>query len=214
MEITILHYILAVVIPYLVGSISFGVLVSVVLHKDDVRKHGSGNAGTTNALRTYGGKTATLVLLGDLLKGTLGAYLGTLILPSPIGAYVGGLAVIIGHLWPVFFKFKGGKGVATTAGALLIINPVVVGVLVIPFVAILLGTKYMSLASITVAMGYPVATFFYNTIMNKTGQLNPKEGVISLLMSILIGLLVIFMHRANIKRLLNGTENKLGTKKK
>ena len=128
--------------------------------------------------------------------------------------YIGAFAVIIGHLFPVFFKFKGGKGVATAAGTLLIINPILVGVLVVPFLLILIGTKYMSLASITVALGYPVVTFLYNNIMVKEGLLTTQDAFVSLVMSALMGLLVTFMHRANIKRLLTGTENKLGKKKK
>ena len=214
MDIPVFSYILAIVIPYLLGSISFGILVSKLLHKDDVRNHGSGNAGTTNALRTYGGKTATLVLVGDMLKGTLGAYLGAIFIDQTWGVYIGAFAVIIGHLFPVFFKFKGGKGVATAAGTLLIINPILVGVLVVPFLLILIGTKYMSLASITVALGYPVVTFLYNNIMVKEGLLTTQDAFVSLVMSALMGLLVTFMHRANIKRLLTGTENKLGKKKK
>ncbi len=206
----VFRLILAVVLPYLLGSVSFGVVISKLLLKEDVRKHGSGNAGTTNTFRTYGAKIAGLVLLGDLLKGTLGAFLGTLLLPGIEGVYVGAIAVIFGHLFPVYFGFKGGKGVATAAGALIVINPIVLLFLLIPFCIILISTKYMSIASLTAAIGYPIVTYIVSIF---TPSDNQVDATVAIILSVFIGALIVFMHRANIKRLVQGKENKLKFKK-
>ena len=206
----ILRYLFAVIIAYLLGSISFGIIISRLEHKDDIRKHGSGNAGMTNALRVYGKRTAAFVFVGDFLKGTLCVYLCSIITGSIIGAYLAGLFVILGHLFPVYFGFKGGKGVATAAGAILALDPIVLLMLAVPFVLILFTTYYMSLASITVAVLFPIFTAIRQFFWLK----NPPEVCwITTIFAVVIGGLVIYMHRANIKRLCNGTENRLKAKK-
>ncbi|MEG2073345.1 MAG: glycerol-3-phosphate 1-O-acyltransferase PlsY [Angelakisella sp.] len=201
---------LAACMGYLLGSITFGIIMSRTLHKDDIRRHGSGNAGTTNALRTYGGRTAILVLAGDFLKGTLAVLLGGLIAGGDRrGALLAALFVVVGHLFPIFFGFRGGKGVATAAGAILMLNPMVLVILLIPFLLIIIFTRYMSLAAITVAVLFPIVTAVYMWL----GGPITAGGYFELAVSAVIGALVVFMHRANIGRLLKGTESKLGKKK-
>ncbi|MEG1942487.1 MAG: glycerol-3-phosphate 1-O-acyltransferase PlsY [Angelakisella sp.] len=201
---------LAACMGYLLGSITFGIIMSRTLHKDDIRRHGSGNAGTTNALRTYGGRTAILVLAGDFLKGTLAVLLGGLIAGGDRrGALLAALFVVVGHLFPIFFGFRGGKGVATAAGAILMLNPMVLVILLVPFLLIIIFTRYMSLAAITVAVLFPIVTAVYMRL----GGAITADGYFELAVSAVIGALVVFMHRANIGRLLKGTESKLGKKK-
>lgn len=205
----------SVVIGYLLGSINFGVLVSRGLYHEDVRTKGSGNAGTTNILRTYGKKAAALTLAGDMAKGAVAVWLShwgvAMLTGSDVnGVYAGYLAAIgavCGHLWPVWFGFKGGKGIAVAAGAILASEPVVLLALVIVFFAIAIPTRIVSLASITVAVLYPVLTLLWSWHTHRSLLFT---GVCTVLMAVL----VIWMHRANIKRLLNGTEYRFGEKKK
>ena len=200
---------------YLLGSIDFGVVVSRLLFKEDVRSRGSGNAGTTNILRTYGKKAAALTLAGDMGKGALAVLIGRLLfgafLPVPdaavYGAHLAAIAATCGHLWPVWFGFKGGKGVAVAAGAILASQPVVVAALAVVFFALAFSTRIVSLSSITVAVLYPVFTALWCWY---------RGGVIwfPTLCAAIMGALVVWMHRANIQRLRNGTEYKFGEKKK
>lgn len=218
MELTqtmILLMVLSVVVGYLLGSINFGVIVSKGIYHEDVRTKGSGNAGTTNILRTYGKKAAALTLAGDMGKGVAAVLLcryATIWLTGGVevnGIYAGYLAAIgavCGHLWPVWFGFKGGKGIAVAAGAILASEPVVLLALLVVFFAIALTSRIVSLASVTVAVLYPVLTVLWSWY---TGRSLVFTGVCALLMAAL----VIWMHRANIKRLINGTEYKFGEKK-
>ncbi|MEG0752597.1 MAG: glycerol-3-phosphate 1-O-acyltransferase PlsY, partial [Angelakisella sp.] len=184
---------------------------SKLIHKDDIRHHGSGNAGMTNALRTYGGKTAVLVFVGDFFKGSLAVWLGGLLSGGDrIGCLLAALFVVIGHLFPIFFGFRGGKGVATAAGAILVLSPTVLCILLVPFVLIIFTTRYMSLAAITVGVLFPIVTGIYRWFVPSVAGLYYWE----LGTALLIGGLVVFMHRANIGRLLKGTESKLGQKAK
>lgn len=200
----------AAAIGYLLGSVSFGILTSRLLYKDDIRSHGSGNAGMTNALRTYGGKTAVLVFVGDFLKGSLAVWLGGLVAQGDaMGGLLAALFVTVGHLFPIFFGFRGGKGVATAAGAILVLNPIVLAVLLVPFGLIILLTRFMSLASITVAALFPLVMAGYQLLWQPTAT----ESWAPVLVAAIMGGLVIYMHRANIGRLLKGTESKLGQKK-
>ena len=199
---------------YLLGSIDFGVVVSRLLFQEDVRSKGSGNAGTTNILRTYGKKAAALTLAGDMGKGVAAVLIGRLLfglfLPVPdatvYGAHLAAIAATCGHLWPVWFGFKGGKGVAVAAGAILASQPVVEAGLVVVFFTLAFATRIVSLASITVAVLYPVFTALWCWY---------RGGVIwfPTLCAAIMGVLVIWMHRANIRRLCNGTEYKFGQKK-
>ncbi|MEG2295867.1 MAG: glycerol-3-phosphate 1-O-acyltransferase PlsY [Oscillospiraceae bacterium] len=197
---------------YLIGSLNSAVIVSKLYAKDDIRNHGSGNAGMTNILRTYGKIPAVFTALGDFFKGVAAVLLGRIIfeffaITILDGGYVGALFVIIGHLYPVFFNFKGGKGVLTSFGALLIVNPLVfaiIGVVMIPFVFIV---KIVSLTSIIGAIAYPFLTYF--TLMF-TGKPYKLASVFACLFSFII----IYMHRENIKRLLDGTEHRFGKNSK
>ncbi|OUP24579.1 acyl-phosphate glycerol 3-phosphate acyltransferase [Gemmiger sp. An194] len=205
----------SVVIGYLLGSINFGVVVSKGLYHEDVRTKGSGNAGTTNILRTYGKKAAALTLAGDMTKGAVAVWLchwgvAALTGADVNGVYAGYLAAIgavCGHLWPIWFGFKGGKGIAVAAGAILASEPVVLLALLVVFFAIALATRIVSLASVTVAILYPILTLLWSWYTQRSLLFT---GVCTVLMAVL----VVWMHRANIQRLLNGTEYRFGEKKK
>jgi len=203
---------LAAAVAYLLGSISFAVIFSRLLDHDDVRLHGSGNAGMTNMLRTYGVKQAALVCLGDFGKGILAVVFARLLfgwagITVMDGGYVGGFFVLLGHLFPLYFGFRGGKGVLTSAGIMLMLNPVVFLCLVPPIVALILITRIVSLGSIVAAVIYPILTYVVLTLQGRPAALDT-------LFAALIGVIVIFMHRSNIKRLLNGTENRFSRKPK
>ncbi|MEG1687540.1 MAG: glycerol-3-phosphate 1-O-acyltransferase PlsY [Angelakisella sp.] len=199
------NILLAALMAYLLGSVSFGVIISKLGYKDDIRRHGSGNAGTTNALRTYGGTAAVLVFLGDFLKGSLAVFLGGLLCQG--GEQIAAVMVVVGHLFPLFFGMRGGKGVATAAGAILVLSPLTLAILAVPFGVILAVTRYMSLAAVTVAALFPIVTGVL-TLLN--GGFSTADCWWELGFATLIGGLVVWMHRSNIKRLLNGTESKVG----
>lgn len=208
---TVLATILAAAAAYLLGSVSFAVVVSKGLYHQDVRQFGSGNAGMTNILRTYGKKAAALTLAGDFLKGIAAVVIGRLIFAAMgvtlfDGAYVGGLFAILGHLYPVYFGFRGGKGILTSIGIIAVINPLVfVGLLIIGLPLIFL-TKIVSVGSLAGAVCYPILTLLVDSFQGGIRWLDFSFSVV-------IALLVIWMHRANINRLLNGTENRFGGKK-
>ena len=203
---------ISVVIGYLLGSLSFAVIVSRLFKKDDVRNHGSGNAGMTNVLRTYGKGAAALCTIGDFSKGLAAVLIARWIfvrfgITFMDGAYVGGFGALLGHLYPLYFGFRGGKGVLTSAGIVTAINPLMILMLGIPAVAVMFITRIVSIGSILAAAAYPVATYFWNTWKD-------KPALYDTVFAALIGGVIIFMHRQNIKRLFNGTENKFGQKKK
>lgn len=208
-----LVYIIVAVIAYLLGSISFSVIISKKMAGFDVREKGSGNAGTTNVLRSVGKKAAVITLIFDVLKGVLAvlvAYIvGNIIkegVDKALLIQIAGLLVIVGHTFPIFFGFKGGKGIATALGVLLITNWNI-GLICLVFALVLMAlTKMVSLGSISAAILFPVLILF----MPHTAYLVDGNYIIY---SILIAVLVVFNHRANVKRLLNGTENKLDFKK-
>ena len=194
-------FILLLLIGYLFGSFNFATFISKRKYKDDIREHGSGNAGMTNMMRTYGTKAAVFTLLGDILKAVLACLLGYVVL-GRAGAYVAGLGTIIGHTWPLYYNFKGGKGVATALAMILCTNPLVALILLVLFVAIVAATKFISLGSIMGALIYPI-------ILAKFGTLN----IVELICCLALVFLLVFNHRSNIKRLLNNEENKFSFKK-
>lgn len=208
-----LVYIIVAVVAYLLGSISFSVIISKKMAGFDVREKGSGNAGTTNVLRSVGKKAAVITLILDVLKGVLAvlvAYIAGNIVKEGVDKalliQIAGLLVIVGHTFPIFFGFKGGKGIATALGVLLITNWNI-GLICLVFALVLMAlTKMVSLGSISAAILFPVLILF----MPHTAYLVDGNYIIY---SILIAVLVVFNHRANVKRLLNGTENKLDFKK-
>ncbi len=185
---------------YLVGSIPFSYLIPKWIGKIDIRLHGSGNTGTTNVVRTLGMKVGVLAFIGDFFKGVLPTLLGLLWL-GELGGVVGGAMSVIGHCHPVWLKFKGGKGVATSAGVLVVLFPVLFLTLLI-FQFIIIGvTKYMSLASILSAMMLPILALL------------TSKSQTMVIFSFGLAIFVIFRHRANLVRLLNGTESKLSRRK-
>lgn len=205
---TVLSVIVCIVVPYFLGSLNFSVILSGKLYKEDVRSKGSGNAGSTNMLRNYGKKAAGLTLLGDALKTVVSCSFGILVY-GVYGAYLAGLFCILGHMFPAYFKFKGGKGIVCLAVMILMTDWRVFLILFIIFLVIVLGTKYVSLGSVIGAMLYPIVL---NRINTGTG--NPVRSVE--VIAILVAILIVFMHRENIKRLYQGKESKLklGKKKK
>ena len=212
MNATILAVLCAALVGYLLGSISFAVIVSRIYAHDDVRNHGSHNAGMTNVLRVYGIVPAAFTLVGDFAKGVLAVYLGRLIFTA-VGAtgmdagYIAGLAALLGHLFPLWFGFKGGKGVLTSLGIILAINPMVFGILLLIMLPILFVVRIVSLISITGAMLYPLLTYMVKVFCNEPPVWDTAFAAI-------FAVLVIWMHRSNIKRLLNGTEKRLTIPKK
>ena len=200
-------YIIISIIAYFIGSISFSVIFSRKFAGFDVRDKGSGNAGTTNVLRTVGKKVAALTLLCDILKGVLAigiALIASKIWPdvnSEILKYLAGFFAILGHTFPIFFEFRGGKGVATSLGVLITLNWKI-GLICLVFGVILIAlTRMVSVGSIMSAILFPILMVFMGGVKFE-----------AIIVSILIALLVVFNHRTNIKRLKNGTENKLGSK--
>ncbi len=193
---------IAAIVGYLLGSLNTSLIVGK-FYKVDVRQHGSGNAGMTNTLRTLGKKAALLVIIGDLAKGILAYLAGYFIYGGQLGGMLGGTACIIGHVWPVFFGFKGGKGVLTTLAVLLMFDWQIALGLLIVFIIILLLTKYVSLGSIIAAFLFPIAAAVFG------------RGAQAMIFSAIIAVLVIFKHKTNIARLISGTESKfsLGHKK-
>ena len=200
--------IFSIVIPYLIGSINFAIVLSR-LRGEDIRDYGSKNAGTTNMLRTYGKKAAIITLVGDFLKGTVAVLIGMLLF-GMFGQYLAALFAVLGHVFPIYYKFKGGKGIATAAGTILACEPLVLLVLLIIFAVIVGFTRYVSLASITVSLLYPLLIDRYYMIFP------PYEGYTSgihILFVFILSAVVFFKHYPNMKRLLNKTESKISFKK-
>lgn len=204
---------------YLLGSILFGVLISKVLYNDDVRSHGSGNAGMTNVLRTYGKLAAVLTTLGDVGKSVAAVRLGRLLFTALLGgqtaldpvcgAYLAAIFCMIGHSRPVFFGFKGGKGVLVGAGAALATEPLVCAVLLGIFLVEFAITRIVSLGSIIIAALYPVATLI-NLLAHGA---DVATVAFSTVCCTIMAAMVIWLHRSNIERLKNGTEYRFGKKK-
>lgn len=202
---------LCMIIPYLIGSINPAIIFSKLFYNDDVRSHGSGNAGTTNILRTYGKKMAILTFACDFLKAAISVALGSLIFYKTVGGAIAGLFVIIGHMFPLYYKFKGGKGVACAVAVVIILEPITFACLFVIFAIIIIGTKYVSLASCMSIGLYPIiVSAFENVYIN---VFNHDLGLIPAT-AVIMALLVIYMHRANLKRLYEGKENKVSLGKK
>lgn len=207
-------YIIVGLVSYLIGSISFSIIISKKMAGFDVREKGSGNAGATNMLRSVGKKAAALTLLGDALKGVFAILFAIIVgkiaknTDKALLVQIAGILVVVGHTFPVFFGFKGGKGVATSLGVLLMTNWKI-GLICLVFALILMAlTKMVSMGSVGAAILFPVLVLFIHT------NFTVSEGSGYLVYSIILALLVAFNHRSNIKRILNGTENKLSFKKK
>lgn len=200
---------------YLIGSLNFAVIISRLKYGQDIRDFGSGNGGSTNMLRTYGRKMGALTLVCDMLKAAAACTIGCLLLGLTVGGYLAAFFCMLGHMFPVYYKFKGGKGVAVAAASMLMLNPAVFAIIFVCFVVIVGGTKYVSLGSVMCAFLYPV---FLNSMNDILFPYLYALGVTKIgpdvLFAVLIAVFVIFMHRENIKRLIAGTESKVSFGKK
>ena len=210
-------YIIMAIIAYCIGSISFSVIFSKKFAGFDVREKGSGNAGSTNMLRSVGKKAAALTLACDILKGVVAIVIAIILgnvvkdINRELLLQIAGVAVVLGHTFPVFFQFKGGKGVATSLGILLMSNWQI-GLICLVFGIVLIAlTRMVSLGSCAAAVLFPVLTLFIND--HYTVLTQGKQGNVYLVYSIILAVIVLYNHRSNIKRILNGTENKLSFKK-
>jgi glycerol-3-phosphate acyltransferase PlsY len=197
---------LAVVGGYLVGSLSFAVIVSRMMGLSDPRTYGSKNPGATNVLRSGNKKAAVLTLLFDAFKGWLPVWAVTMLGGDPSAAALAGLAAFVGHLYPVFFRFQGGKGVATALGVVLGVNPLLALATVLTFAIVVYFSRFVSLASMVAAVFAPVYMVFGH------GVAWQAQGAQVLSLSIM-ALLLVWRHRENINRLFAGTESKVGAKK-
>ncbi|MDD6043575.1 MAG: glycerol-3-phosphate 1-O-acyltransferase PlsY [Eubacteriaceae bacterium] len=184
---------LAIVIAYFLGNISPSTFMAKLQGKD-IKKEGSGNAGTTNALRVLGKKAAIITLVIDVGKGFVAVVLGGLI-AGPTAALWCGLASFAGHIWPVLLRFKGGKGVAIACGILLAVNWKLALVLIAVFVSVILLTRMVSLGSITAAVCFPLLSYFMERDF--------------LVVGFIMAVILIYKHKANIIRIVKGEENKI-----
>ncbi len=207
------YYIIMAIVAYAIGSISFSVIFSKKMAGFDVREKGSGNAGSTNVLRSVGKRAAALTLICDVLKGVVAILIAVLLgnivkeLDKALLVQIAAVAVVIGHTFPIFFGFKGGKGVATSLGILLVINWQIGLICLVFALVIMVLTRMVSAGSVLAAILFPVLVLFI-------GQ---EYYIVSgnyFIFSVIMALIVAFNHRSNIKRILNGTENKLSFKKK
>ena len=207
--------IIVAIISYLIGSIMFSVIFTKKIAGFDVRTKGSGNAGSTNVLRTAGKKVAIITLICDILKGVVAVLIGYIVgkltkasvETSQMLILTAGVMVVLGHTFPIFFKFKGGKGVATSLGVLLMINWKI-GLICLVFALLIMAVSRMvSLGSISAAILFPVLCIFINE-----NYLIKANHFGYILFGIILCLLVVFNHRSNLKRIINGKENKLSFK--
>ena len=205
--------VITAIIAYLIGSVNFSVILSKKMAGFDVREKGSGNAGTTNMLRSVGKKAAALTLLCDVLKGVVAILIAMLIgwafkiENQSLLVQIAGIAVVLGHTFPIFFGFKGGKGVATSLGILIMSNWQI-GLICLVFGVLLIAlTRMVSLGSCAAAVLFTVLTLFI------TDNYIVTQGSGYLIYSIILAVIVLFNHRSNIKRIMNGTENRISFKK-
>ncbi len=211
-------------IAYMLGSLNSAIIISKLIYKDDIRNHGSGNAGLTNMLRTFGKGAAGMTLLGDIMKTVIallvaGSFFGFGYVGGvSIGGngdgfcYIAGMFVTIGHIFPCFYHFKGGKGVLATSATALILTPIPFLILLAIFILVVWASKYVSLGSVTVSVLYPVVVNGYFKL-----RFSAAEHVLPAfiaLSTILLAILIVWCHRENLKRISNRTERKLSFKKK
>lgn len=218
-----LALLLTLISAYLLGSISFAIIVTRLFSKTDIRDYGSGNAGATNVLRSQGKVPALLTTLGDLGKSIAAVCLGGFLMDrvqlveavpdamlqdelTLFGCYLAGLFCILGHMHPLFFGFRGGKGVMTTLGMMLLLDWRVALILLALFSLVVLCTRMVSLGSILAAVGLPILTGVFRAFVDHQSGLTVWfcVGVTTI-----IAVIVIYKHRSNIKRILQGTENKI-----
>lgn len=202
----VFRIILSSIIGYLLGSVNTSIIVGKLFYKTDIREHGSGNAGTTNVLRTLGKGAAAVVLAGDFLKGVIacliGRFLAGELTPGVYaGEYLAGLFAVLGHNWPVYFGFKGGKGVLTSFAVVLMLSPLSALICLAAFAVVAVLTKYVSLGSMVGGILFPIVACI------------TRQPPLLVAVGVFLGLLIVVRHRTNIQRLLAGDEKKLSFKK-
>lgn len=225
--------IVTAVVGYLLGSINFAIIITRVVDKNkDIREMGSGNAGFTNVLRSVGKGPAIFTIVFDFIKAIIAVIIGGVLFSlivsnnqiqsmefSSYGKYLAGFCCIVGHMFPIYFGFKGGKGVVTTAALMAVADWRVFFVVIALFLIIFLISKIISLGSLICAVCYPIATFLCTFFIDYIPSQSTENAhsiiyvVISTLFALLIGICVIIKHKDNIKRLINGTEKKITAKK-
>lgn len=191
-----MNWALLIIAAYLIGSIPVGLIFGKLIWKKDLRRFGSRNIGATNAWRVLGRKAGLLVFIFDFLKGQLGVLLGACIFASPCAMVVGGLFAVLGHMFPIFIGFKGGKGVATGLGVISSLMPKVTAIVFIVWLILTLITRYVSVASIVAAVLTPILAAIFN------------QPTIYFFFTLAIAIIIVFRHRENIQRLKAGRENK------
>lgn len=208
---------ISVAAGYFLGSINFAIIISKLKYKDDIRNYGSGNAGMTNIARTYGKGAAAATLIGDMLKGIVAIIIAQLLMGETT-AYIAMLAAVLGHTFPIYYHFKGGKGVAVTAGMVLYLEPVIFGILLVIFLIVLIGTKYVSLSSIMIMIIYPFLLsrlyFISHGYLDAEMTVPMMPNIIVVMCSFAVSIIIIVKHKDNIHRLRTGTENKISLGKK
>ncbi|MBP1536998.1 MAG: glycerol-3-phosphate 1-O-acyltransferase PlsY [Ruminococcus sp.] len=209
-----------VVFSYLFGSLNSAILVCRIWKHKDIRDYGSNNAGLTNVLRVFGKGPALATLIFDLIKGVVAVVICRLVVTNAMDVtffgddkfigYLAGFIVMLGHIFPVFYGFHGGKGVLLAATTLLTIDPLTCALSVGVFILLVVFTKYVSVGSIAAAISYPIFTFIVQMFIIKY----PEGAIPDTIVAAMIGAVIVYMHKPNIQRLMNGTENKFGSKKK
>lgn len=191
-----MNWALLMIAAYLIGSIPTGLIFGKLIWKKDLRQYGSHNIGATNAWRIIGRKAGLLIFILDFLKGQLGVLLGAYLFASPGAMVVGGLFAMLGHMFPIFIGFKGGKGVATGLGVIAALMPKITAIVFIVWIVLTLITRYVSVASIVAAVLTPILAAVF------------KEPIIYFLFGLVAAVVIVFRHRDNIRRLKAGRENK------
>lgn len=205
MWLSIVSLVIYTLAPYLLGSLNTAVIVSRVMYNDDIRRYGSGNAGFTNVMRTFGMKAAAFTFVGDILKTVISVMIGWCFF-GYLSAYIAGFACFIGHILPCFYQFRGGKGVLCASAMLFMLDWRLFFIEVAIFLVAVFVTKYISFGSILGAMTYPL-------ILNRmNAHLENRLGTIEMI-AMAIGVIIVWKHRENLKRIFNGTESKFSFKK-
>ena len=207
-------YIIVAILAYAIGSVNFFFFLSRKMVGFDVREKGSGNAGTTNVLRAVGIKAAIITLICDILKGVVAVLLAFLIgnmsqtADRALLVQIAGLLVVVGHTFPIFFEFRGGKGIATALGVLFVTNWKIALICLVFAIVLIAITRMVSVGSMSAAVLFPILTLFIGD-----NFIVAQVGIKYFIYSLLLAAFVIFNHRENIKRIMNGTENKISFKK-
>ncbi|NLB41168.1 MAG: glycerol-3-phosphate 1-O-acyltransferase PlsY [Clostridiales bacterium] len=195
-------YILVVVIGYIIGNFASSYFIGKLMAKIDIREHGSGKAGATNTFLVLGVKSGTIVFVFDILTGMLPTAIGLWITGGRAGAMLAGVMAVVGHNWPVLLNFKGGKGIATSFGLIIVLFPKIGLIILSVVVPLMLLTRYVSLGSITAAVLFPVLLIAY------------QEPLKLIWMGFWVALMAILRHKENLVRLWEGKENKISFKKR